>query len=225
MSARLIKYIWLGCLLWFTAGCVTRAECDQNNQCASNERCFQSSGTTTSGYCRPICQDVSQCANTQSWLCGSCLSGGLDYCLDEGTEAVCRSCTCDPKCPPGSGCVDGVCVQDAEQECMCKGQPCDEIVLRQEQFCDRDADCPAEQRCALTWPEQVRGLCVQRCEEDDDCVEEGSLCSPCEGELCTSADPGKVCRRCPCSPECPEGYGCLEGVCVQGAQDDQACSP
>jgi hypothetical protein len=210
----IVASLALGC----GACLIARAECDQNTTCDGGQRCFQSSGTTSSGYCRDVCEDSSACPDVNLWVCGSCLSGGQDFCLDDGSGRVCRACTCDPRCAPGFGCVDGICVADAEG-CTCRGLPCDALTPQDRPFCARDADCDDGERCALNWADQARGLCRPRCDQDADCPDPATwLCADCDAARCTSADPGKICRPCACSPACPEGSGCVDGVCVVGAE-------
>ncbi len=222
----LILVWWALCCL---PGClVSTAECDQNNPCDSGQRCFQSSGTTSSGFCRDICETDAECGDPRSQICESCGIGALDYCLDEGTSNICRTCVCNPKCPSGFGCVNGICVQDREG-CICRGVSCDELSSITTPNCTDETDCgDTNTRCAATIPGQSLGFCYDVCEEDTDCADpDRQLCKSCEGELCRDSRGGKICRDCTCSPSCPAEYGCVDGLCVLGAQGclcrGQAC--
>lgn len=105
--------------------CIATTECDENTSCSGSEVCFRSRNTG-GGYCVPQCStDEATCGGTE--VCRTCDTPSGNLCLPATTETVrlfvCAPCACDPQCPVGQGCVDGVCV-DGATGCTCAGTEC-----------------------------------------------------------------------------------------------------
>ncbi len=101
--------------------------------------------------------------------------------------------------------------------------------------CDENNSCEAGKVCFRSRP-TGGGYCRKSCDPEVEVsgCGEGQICRGCNtlvGNLCLPAssdtDTASVCAPCQCDPVCPVGSGCLDAVCVEGAEGcqcaDDAC--
>ena len=100
-------------LILTSTGCLETTECDENKPCPSGELCFRSR-QTNGGFCVGECTIPSDCEENE--VCGDC----DNHCLGT-TGSVCRPCQCNPRCPVGEACLDGICSTTVE-ECTCNNK-------------------------------------------------------------------------------------------------------
>lgn len=124
---HLVRYLLLAAALAVLSfpACIATTECDENTSCSGSRVCFRSR-STGGGYCTPQCV-AEDGACPMDAVCRTCASSVGNLCLpatsDTADLQVCAPCVCDPQCPVGSGCIDGVCIPSATG-CMCAGAEC-----------------------------------------------------------------------------------------------------
>jgi len=131
-------------------------------------------------------------------------------------DGVClKECTDETDCPPGTICVDGICVPIFN--------------------CNRPGGCPDGYEC-------VGGICIPSCPNGTDqecppgfnCVD-GICKEPCSGD--SDCPLGHICVDAFCEPigrpdgpcseddHCPEGFECIDGFCRRICLETGSCPP
>lgn len=209
-------------LLLAACGSSGGGPCQRDGDCAGG-LCLTEADGYPGGYCSQACESA-PCAGDQ--VCRAL--GGRAVCLSRCTDGLCRAgyqcfqglcqppCRGEEDCGAGSSCQAGACVPlpgappgaDCTDDSECAAGLC--VAGRCARLCGRDADCPAEQTCALDRAaSRPRALCVDRrggepplhvCLNDQDC-DRGSclmgaclqLCQTppdCEGEVASRSCTG-----------------------------------
>ena len=146
-------------------------DCDDDDDCPDGEICVEVDGD------------------------GQCQLDDDNNELDDGA-----SCTDDSECESGL-CVDDVCVSECDNDGDClEGWDCDEDGICQPPACTSDADCGADQACAVS-------------PADDDGLE--TICLADNG----GADSG---GNCSAHDDCRARY-CLDETCTTPCDDDDHC--
>ena len=140
--------------------------------------------------------------------CGTCGNGVFD------PGENCENCPADVMCPPGQGCVGGLCVPLCGNGVIDPGENC--------------SNCPADVQCAPD-EECVSGVCQPLC--GNGVVDPGEDCANCPadvtcplGEACVGGvcqplcgngviDAGEDCANCPADVQCAPDEECVSGVC------------
>lgn len=209
--------------------------CREDAECAVGESCQRTevSRNEFSQRCLPsICAMDTECPDEFYCALGGRPEGQCNEGCRQGEcegELVCdpdlRQCvppTCDDseQCPEGTYCdLDGTeqCVPGCDGDDRCVGQPCDEETNTC--GCAEDLDCPNNQIC-------FQNMCIQPCDEDDDCgqgryceVETGLCIEGCRDDINepnnSPAEAGRL---------SPGSYPNLR-MCYEAAQgqDDRDC--
>ncbi len=208
--------------------------CDDGNTC-TNDWCNSTVGCVHSDNNNP-CDDGDACTTGDACTDGACVGGPPPDCDDgnactddscdpaQGCQHVDNSDPCDDGlfCTATDTCSGGVCVGAGDQ---CPGLLCDEIYDECVE-CFTPSDCDDGNFC--TDDTCGGGVCSNPnntlpcddglfCTQTDTCSGGGCVGSgdPCPGQLCD--DVGDVCVDCFTHPECDDGNGCTEDVCIGGA--------
>ena len=252
---HLFKFSLLVVMGWLSAcaasqPCQIDAECSDGAHCDPSlqrcvQACQQNSDCTTAQMChiqRGRCiattppNPPTPCQGTPSLLCQDGNAHGIDACGNNYQKENCgeRGCNagkCNEATPISSGCGDGICQTDANEDCFscpldcacptgqrcdpqqkaCETAPacgdgvCDPLVDEDCATCPIDCQCPAQQRCDPT-----QRLCI--------------LFLSCGNGLC-EANEGEDCASCPIDCTCPSQQRCINQACqIINPCGDGVCS-
>jgi len=164
-------------------------------------------GVSTSGDC----MSGSDCPSGQ---CVAVTPGGFNVCLVALTPATTCTSALDQCCPATSPCPDKEACYLGPLVPVCAGvamAPHNQCAVDQ---CAKDADCAANQICALagTFGLEIRACVAASCKLDTDCTAHaGGMCAPAQDPCCVASD-GLFCvypgnGGCRSDADCPPTSG------------------
>ena len=188
--------------------------CDDYNECTIDDRCI---GYKCEGK-RLTCNTGSTCSS------GICMKGS-GCIFTAALDGI--SCSDNNKCTIGDECWKGMCASGLQKDCshydsVCSRGVCDTntgdcvaVPIHEQGSCNDGLICTVQDRC-------VQGKCmgeVDMCYDNNPCTI--NKCVEGIGCMLRYEDFNKTCSTtCHCDDNCPEGFVCADGTCVEMSYTD-----